>query len=54
VRWANFFALASTIRPSRVNFFARKTRRRGDIETNNTTATANAGQYETAVTTARP
>ena len=54
VRWANFFALASTTRPRRANFFAHRTRRRGDIETNDASATADAGQHETAVTTARP
>lgn len=36
---ANFFALAPTIRPSRVNFFAHRTRPRGDVETNDTSAT---------------
>ena len=53
-RRANFFAHRPTIRPCRVNFFAHRTRRRGDIETNNTTATTDAGQRETTVTTARP
>ena len=38
---ANFFALAPTIRLSRVNFFAHRTRPRGDVETNNTSATKN-------------
>ena len=41
-------------RARRANFFAHRTRRRGDIKTNNTTATTDAGQRETTVTTARP
>ena len=41
-------------RARRANFFTRQTRRRGDFETIDASATADAGQYETAVTTARP
>ena len=53
-RWANFFALAPTIGPRRANKFAHRTQPRGDVETKDTTATADAGQDETAITTARP
>ena len=53
-RWANFFALTPTIGPRRANFFARRTQPCGDVETNDTTATADAGQHETTITTARP
>ena len=51
---ANFFALAPTIRPSRVNFFVHRTRPLGDVETNDTSAGTDVGQHETAITTARP
>ena len=34
--------------------FAYRTQRRGDIETNDTSAAADAGQRETAITTAHP
>ena len=37
----------------RANFFAHRTQPRGDFETNDTTATTDAGQHETAITTAR-
>ena len=36
------------------NFFAHGTQRRGEIETNSTSAAADAGQRETAITTAHP
>lgn len=42
----------SSTKQSRANFFTRKTRRRGDIETNDASATADAGQHETPITTA--
>ena len=38
----------------RVNSFAHRTQRRGDIETNDTSAATDAGQHETTITTARP
>ena len=41
-------------RARRANFFAHRTQRRGDFETNDASATADAGQHETAVTTVRP
>ena len=40
--------------PSRANFFAHRAQRRGEIETNDTSATADAGQHETAIAFARP
>ena len=49
---ANFFALTPTIRPSRANFFAHRTQPRADFETNDASAATDAGQYETADTTA--
>ena len=52
VRWANFFALTPTSRPSRANFFAHRTQPRADFETNNTSAATDAGQRETAITNA--
>ena len=36
------------------NYFARRTQPRGDFETNDTSAAADAGQRETAITTAHP
>ena len=36
------------------NYFARRTQPRGDFETNSTSAAADAGQRETAITTAHP
>ena len=36
------------------NYFARRTQPRGDFETNDTSASADASQHETAITTARP
>ena len=38
----------------RANFFAHRTRPRGDVETNDTSAAADARQHETAITTAHP
>ena len=38
--------------PSRANFFAHRTQPRADYETNDTSAATDAGQHETAVTTA--
>ena len=38
----------------RANFFAHRAQRRGGFETNSTSATADVGQHETAITTARP
>ena len=52
-RGANYFALAPTIGPRRATNIARMTQKHGDIETNNTTATADADQRETTITTAR-
>ena len=49
---ANFFALTPTIRPSRANFFAHRTQTRTNFETNDASAATDAGQYETADTTA--
>ena len=46
----------SVIRPfwaCRTNFFAHRTYTRGDFETNDTSATADAGHRETTITTAR-
>ena len=53
VRWANFFALTPTISPSRANYFAHRTQRHDGFETDDTSAAADAGQHETAITTAR-
>ena len=41
-------------RPSRANFCAHRTQPRANFETNNTSAATDAGQHETAGTTARP
>ena len=41
-------------RPRGANFFAHRTQPRGEVETNDTSAAADAGQRETAITTARP
>ena len=49
---ANFFALTSTIRPRRANFFAHEARQRGDFETDNTTARPQQGSLETGITSA--
>ena len=48
------FRARTHIKLRRTSFFARRARRRGDVETNDTTATAHAGQHETAITTVRP
>ena len=53
-RGANFFALTPTIRARGANEFAHGTQRRGNFETNDTTAPADAGHRETTITTARP
>ena len=42
------------IGPRRANFFAHRTSPRGEVETNDTSAAADAGQRETTITTARP
>ena len=58
--WAIFRALGELFRarvragPSRANFFAHRTQPRADFETNDTSAPADTGKRETAVTTARP
>ena len=41
-------------KPSRAKDFAHRTKRRGDFETDNTSATADTGQRETTITNARP
>ena len=46
------FRAHAHIRPRRANFFARKARQRGDIETNNTTAHPQQGSLETGITSA--
>ena len=46
---ANFFALTSTIRPRRANFFAHEARQHGDFETDNTTAHPQQGTSETGI-----
>ena len=58
--WAIFRALGELfrahahIRPRRANFFAHRTRPRANFETNDASAVTDAGQHETAGTTARP
>ena len=42
------------IGPRWANYFAHGTQRRGDFEAKDTSAAADAGQRETAITTARP
>ena len=46
------FRARTHISPRRVNFFAHRTQPRADCETNDTSAATDAGQHETAVTTA--
>ena len=46
------FRTRTHISPRRVNFFAHRTQPRADCETNDTSAATDAGQHETAVTTA--
>ena len=48
------FRARTLTRPSRANFFAHRTRPRANFETNNTSPATDAGQHETAGTTARP
>ncbi len=48
-----FCAHAHT-KPSRAKDFAHRTKRRGDFETDNTSATADTGQRETTITTVHP
>ena len=48
------FRAHAHIKPRRANFFAHRTRQRGNDVTTGTTAAAGAGQRETAITTARP
>ena len=50
--WANFFALAPTSGPSRAKYFAYRTRKHGDVETNDTTAHPQQGTAETGITSA--
>ena len=58
--WGVFSALGELfrarthIKPRGANYFAHRTRRHGDVETNDTTAATDAGHRETAMTTARP
>ena len=58
--WSVFSALGELFRahahakPSRTKDFAHRTKRRGDFETDNTSATADTGQRETTITNARP
>ena len=51
---ANFFALTPTIRARGANKFAHRTRRHGDVETNDTTAATDARHHKTAIATAYP
>ena len=46
------FRARTLTRPSRANFFAHRTRPRANFETNDTSAATDAGQHETADTTA--
>ena len=48
------FRAHAHIKPRRANFFAHRTQPRGEIETKDTSAAADAGHHETAITTARP
>ena len=48
------FRAHAHIKPRRANFFAHRTQRHGGFETNDTSATTDAGQRETAITTAHP
>ena len=48
------FRAHAHIKPRRANFFAHKTQPRGDDATNDTTATTDAGQHETTITTTHP
>ena len=48
------FRARTHIGPRKANYFAHGTQRRGEVETNDTSATADAGQRETAITTAHP
>ena len=48
------FRARTHIKPRWASFFAHRTRRHGDVETNDTTAATDAGHRETAITTARP
>ena len=58
--WGVFSALGELfrarthIKPRGANYFAHRTRRHGDVETNDTTAATIAGHRETTITTARP
>ena len=58
--WGVFSALGELfrarthIKPRGANFFAHRTRRHGDVETNDTTAATIAGHRKTPITTARP
>ena len=48
------FRAHTHIGPRRANFFTHRTSPRGEVETNDTSAAADAGQHENTITTAHP